>query len=782
MVWDEGGPLEAATPAPNPLTKSVLDPAIPSSSPAFATPVHPINRNRDGKKLVRPAQSSILSVSLPPATLRPVAFRIFTKKHNLNLTASALQALATFIGKQCGSRWRDEGLAESVLEEVAKSWKRRGGGLIVEGESKDLHAILQEIEGVMEGGRIQRESPISRTNSNALSDDGTNGAPTLPLLSRGPSGLSRVDSQTSLGLSTLEVDEQSEEHRKDSKYWFRIIGAFDQPRLTYNAEKRHFEQLSRPPSFLPEPANRTSSFRDRYNLTLQRLLRNESFQAPTVAPSRASALHRTASITQAQTYRLTPISNLLGRSGTTHVLLGLITTSPAGGLTLTDLSGSVAVDLSHTRAVPEDGAWFTPGMIVVVDGVYEEEGVVVGSNLGSSGGIGGVIGGKFVALSMGGPPCERRETTLGINSNRSNGTNVQAGFGWVDFLGVGSERSSGPRMRELERTVSSHHVSDHRMRIVIIGEVNVDNPRSVTALRKVLNTYAADDDEDAPLAFVLTGNFVTQAAMAGGDGRGSVEVKEHLDALASALSDFPAILRTAKFVFVPGDNDPWASASAAGAATVLPRNAIPDLFTSRIKKAFTSAYADAGKPSSDVSSNVAWTTNPARLSLFGPVHEIVLFRDDMVGRLRRNAIRLVSHDDMQDDDPLNLSLEEIATTDMDHTTQIPRVAEVAAKEMPDVDIQTARKLVKTILDQGHLSPFPLSKRPVHWDHGTSLQLYPLPNALALIDPEAPTFAITYEGCHVMNPGRLVADARRSIAKWVEYDPKSRRGKVREVLF
>jgi DNA polymerase epsilon subunit 2 len=91
----------------------------------------------------------------------------------------------------------------------------------------------------------------------------------------------------------------------------------------------------------------------------------------------------------------------------------------------------------------------------------------------------------------------------------------------------------------------------------------------------------------------------------------------------------------------------------------------------------------------------------------------------------------------------------------------------------------ARRLVKTILDQGTISPFPLPLRPVLWDHASALQLYPLPTALVLADPEAAPFCMTYEGCHVMNPGRLLPEGGAPMARWVEYDVLRNRGKVRE---
>ena len=62
----------------------------------------------------------------------------------------------------------------------------------------------------------------------------------------------------------------------------------------------------------------------------------------------------------------------------------------------------------------------------------------------------------------------------------------------------------------------------------------------------------------------------------------------------------------------------------------------------------------------------------------------------------------------------------------------------------------AKKLILSLLPQSTLSPFPLTTRPVHWDHATAfsaLSLYPLPNTLVLADAEAEPFAMTFEGCH-----------------------------------
>ncbi|KAK0515086.1 hypothetical protein JMJ35_002465 [Cladonia borealis] len=784
-----------------PLFRTVQKPLdsnpIPSSSPAFGTPVHPIRTYKPPE----PPKPSILPILLPPATLRPIAFRTFTKKHNLTLTSSALQLIATFIGKHCGSGWREEGLAEKVLDEAARQWKKFGGGVIVPGDGEELKNILKTIEGSMSGGRVNSNSlhsALSRQSSFAFGAGNSESA----VSDSRPGGLGREES---FGLSALGVeDEEESDERKDPRKWLKVVGAFDQPRLTYNVIQKHFEVIGAAPSLLPDPSHKTIMFRQRYNLIHQRLLRNESFQTSSVATARTSALQRSSSTlaTPQQAYKLTPIANLLGRSGSNHLLLGLLTISPTGMLTLNDLTGSITLDMQLARPVPEDGAWFTPGMIVLVDGVYEEEGSAMGPGLDGNRGVGGTIGGKFIAYSVGGPPCERRDVTLGVVGEGKDGSLKAGGaFGWVDFLGVGSERAAGSAMRKTERLVlkgTSESSVEGRARVVILGEVELDSAKTLQALKKVLGLYAAEPADRTPMAIVLMGNFVRYAVMTGGGSGGSIEYKEYFDSLASALSDYPTMLQNTTFIFVPGDNDPWPSAFSAGAATVLPRGSVPELFTSRIKRAFANANADAEKATGKKTAGEAiWSTNPTRLTMFGSVQEIALFRDDMSGRLRRNGVRFRNLE--EETAPSTDTAEPNGAPDGDSpaanaSMEIDQVVETAESHIPapkvkepanstiSADLKLARKLVKTILDQGYLSPFPLSNRPVLWDYAGSLQLYPLPTSLVIMDPEAPPFAITYEGCHVMNPGPLTPGGRKGVAQWMEYDARTRKGMTREARF
>jgi DNA polymerase epsilon subunit 2 len=540
-------------------------------------------------------------------------------------------------------------------------------------------------------------------------------------------------------------------------------------------------------------------------------LRNESFQTRSFETAQVPSFRRSSSsLATSQSYKLTPIANLLGRNGSNHLLLGLLTIAPTGTLAINDLTGSIALDLTHAKTVPEDGAWFVPGMIVLVDGVYEEEDDASGGGLGVVGGVGGTIGGKFVGFTVGGPPCERRQVTLGISgSNEKGDITAGGGFGWVDFLGVGSERAVGSRMQKIEQRLigrpSRRNDRGGRGRVAIIGEVNLDQPRTLQALKKLFGLYAAEPEEDTPMTFILMGNFVQHAVMARGGSGGSIEYKEYFDALASILSEFPTLLQSATFIFVPGDNDGWASSFSSGAATPIPRKAIPDMFTSRIKRAFANANAEAEKErGSKTDGEAIWTTNPSRLSLFGPVHEIVLFRDDISSRFRRTAIRFSSSNPTDQEDnteitspapegttsihtseqqPAQLSDEmEIDSAVQEAESHIPKPAANNESQTLSSDLHAARKLVKTVLDQGYLAPFRMANRPVLWDYAGALQLYPLPTALVLADAEAPAFCVTYEGCHVMNPGSVVAPGRRGVVKWVEYKVRDRIGMVREALF
>jgi DNA polymerase epsilon subunit 2 len=128
------------------------------------------------------------------------------------------------------------------LEEVAKSWKNRNGGVIVDGEGNKLKDIMRNLEGSMSGGRIVASRELSRQNSLVLGSS-QNGELSHTRLGIRPSVLGREDSQSSLGMSALDVeDEEDEDDLRNPRKWLKVIDAFEQPRLAYNVAKKHFDR------------------------------------------------------------------------------------------------------------------------------------------------------------------------------------------------------------------------------------------------------------------------------------------------------------------------------------------------------------------------------------------------------------------------------------------------------------------------------------------------------------------------------------------------------------
>ena len=542
-------------------------------------------------------------------------------------------------------------------------------------------------------------------------------------------------------------------------------------------------------SLFPNPAHKTELFRQRYHIVHQRILRNETFQAPTFSTARSTNLNRTGSIANSQMNTITPIANLLGRTGSTHLLLGMLTVSATGALSLSDLTGTITLDIQHARPIPENGAYFAPGMIVLVEGSYEEDGGTT-STLGGSGGIGGTIGGKFLAFSVGHPPCERRTATLGGAEEADKNSLAGPAFGWTDFLGVGSQRATGTRMNKIASKLLD---AEHAHNVVIASDLHLDVPSTLSALRTLLRTYTPDPTDAHPvypLAIILMGNFSSKASLAGVPGTSSIEYKEHFDALASVLADFQPLIAHTTLVLVPGDNDAWPSAFSAGAATPLPRKPIPTMFTSRIRKVVAEANREiwgVGKAKGK-EGEVIWTSNPSRLSWFGVKGEMAIIRDDVAGRLQRNAIRFNKPPpDVDDEMPYAPSTQAQDATqqdamelDLPQPPQPPQLPQ--QQDTVDPDTQIARALTRTILSQSHLSPYPFSSRPLHWDFGHVLNLYPLPTSLVLADSEAPSFVVKYFGCTVLNPGSIDESGGRGRrdgrARWIEFDIRSGTGSVR----
>lgn len=135
-------------------------------------------------------------------------------------------------------------MAEKVLEEVAKSWKNRNGGVIVDGASNELKDILKTLEGNMSGGRIVTGRDSNRQNSFVLDSGQEVDSANTRLGLRPINALSRGDSATSFGMSGLGVEDEEldEDSLNHPRKWLKVVSAYDQPRMLFNVTKKHFER------------------------------------------------------------------------------------------------------------------------------------------------------------------------------------------------------------------------------------------------------------------------------------------------------------------------------------------------------------------------------------------------------------------------------------------------------------------------------------------------------------------------------------------------------------
>lgn len=361
--------------------------------------------------------------------------------------------------------------------------------------------------------------------------------------------------------------------------------------------------------------------------------------------------------------KLTTTKNLLGRQGERCLLFGRLSTTAEGFYALEDAEGSVELDLTH--AVPGEGI-FTEGAFILVEGEY-------------------TLQEKLRALAIGHPPSEPRDEARKL-------------FGHVDFLGTGAVP---------QKSVAALHAQEQQHRdqcIAVFSDVHLDVERALSSLRAILQGY--DDAGFIPLAIVLCGNFSSTRATT--DGEQLERYMASFQALAEVLLRFPRILAQSHLVMVPGPADPVAT-------PVLPRGRLPAPLVERFERRLPRAF---------VEERLHWMSNPCRLVYYS--QEVVIFRDDLMSKMLRSAVRLKD-------------------------------------EVKEGDLQ--KFLVSTVLDQASLAPLPQQVRPVLWEHAHALRLYPMPSALVLADCYE-RFELTYEGCHVFNPGSF----RGGYYGWTTYYP------------
>ncbi|KAI8799573.1 DNA polymerase alpha/epsilon subunit B-domain-containing protein [Cladochytrium replicatum] len=358
-------------------------------------------------------------------------------------------------------------------------------------------------------------------------------------------------------------------------------------------------------------------------------------------------------------FSLTSIKSLIGASSSTNFLiLGLLTQMEAGKYHLEDKDGFIELELSDK--FEQTVGLFTLGCMVLV------EGIIVGDS-----------GSRRVSVSMiGMPPPETRKAT--ISAFGSN----------IDFLKPSSELDDTLVLQGIEERFEDAS-------LVFLSDVHLDNPEVLSKLRTLFEGYST---AIFPLAFVFFGNFNSVAYCATASAEGISRYRDGFTALESILAEFPELRDTSLFVFVPGPQDPWGS-------DILPRPTVPKSMCERLMNRVR---------------NARFVSNPCRIRYC--TQEIVLFREDLMKKLRRNCV--VPPDFQQE---------------------------------PDMKVH----LVKTLIDQAHLCPLSPQTRPTYWSYSHVFRLYPAPHLLVLADRQD-AYSVDYEGCKAVNPGPFSSEFAFSV--------------------
>ncbi|CEP64679.1 DNA polymerase epsilon noncatalytic subunit LALA0_S13e00496g [Lachancea lanzarotensis] len=675
-----------------------------------------------------------LPVKIAPGLLRPLAYRVLSKKYGLNIKSDGLAALADYIGTRFGSNWRKDSATFQFLEQFAAIWEQQERGLFIDKNGVD--EVIREVKerSGSTASRVPKQDLTSSKKSNTL--DGF---------------LARKTQNPSVEEDTLESGTQNNAENPDSilqselseplldwQAYYKLVDAQSHQNFRYDPASKQYRLKSKDAKdlILPRAESNVTLFKARYDVLRDRVLRNEMFQGgqDTFNPlSSMSNFKGSLDTPVTQTMTLTQIKNLLGRDGKRFLLLGLLRTNVKGGWSLEDPSGSVELDM--TQAIPAEGMFYVPGCIILVEGIYYS------------------AAHKFFVASVTHPPGERRDETLEAVGN-------------LDFLGV-HQLSSSSYISRIDKDLKirlhllERELTDHRV-VVLGGDIFLDQLHIMEALRKVFDKL----NDDPPITLVLMGSFTSTPifpVMSSKNISATTAYKNAFDALALLMSNFDRLINETNFVFIPGANDPWTSMVSLGATAIWPQRSIPGNFVHRVNR---------------ICKKVFWGSNPTRFAYLS--QELLLVRDDLNDRFKRHNILFPAtigsdaESDLEDSLAQDFSMQQIHDKEYESIDHL-----VKSKDQKSAGVQAARKLVKTILDQGHISPFTSFIRPVVWDLDHTLHLSPIPTVLILCDTSASQFEVTYNGCKTINTSTFI---HKRAARYVEYRPAFRKVIQEEVYF
>ena len=370
-----------------------------------------------------------------------------------------------------------------------------------------------------------------------------------------------------------EVNQASSDSDRDKA--LVVIDAFDTPKFTYNPDQKKF--LPVPLSSLSlhsSPTAKASVFRGRYTLVHQQTARHDLFAPATFGQTPrdgGSGGSGTGGAAGSNKFQLHTVEGLLGRSGPSDkvIVLGVLTSIKEGKVHLEDPSGTVELDLTET--VFHTGL-FVESSLVLAEGVYEDE--------------------IFHVSAVGFPPPEAPSDTRSY-------------FGSVNFFG-GPSAVCAKSSEKLRAMLAENEGA----MFVFLSDVFLDDPRVMERLGTLFSGYS----EAPPTAFVLMGDFSSTPY----GPLSNKKLKENFKSLAELIVQFPALVKSSQFLFVPGPQDP-------GPGNLLPRPPIPPVLTSELTSLVPTAR---------------FCSNPCRVQFC--TREMVIFREDLLGKLCRHCVRFPS--------------------------------------------------------------------------------------------------------------------------------------------
>ncbi|CCF56339.1 hypothetical protein KAFR_0B00390 [Kazachstania africana CBS 2517] len=677
--------------------------------------------------------------------LRPLAYRVLSKKYGLSIKSDGLSTLADFIGENFGIDWKSNPNTIKFMELFATIWKQQERGIFVdkEGSVCVINEIKERnktkdnknISGVTSKRQVNLDGFITKRNDNVSeSPSSVNNNSLSPETEDEDDDSQVLNSEISINEANITIEEK----KLDWKDYFKVINAQSQQKFSYDPIKMQLRFMPQNKANLPSIKDNVEMFSTRYNIVKDRVMRNEMFQGNDTFNPLSSMMKlkedlNNESNSMSSYMSITQIKNLLGRDGKNFLLLGLLRKNNRGSWALEDPSGTIEIDISQT--IPTNGLYYFEGCIVLVEGIYFS------------------VGNRFHASSMTHPPGERREATLDK-------------IGHLDLLGIhGSSNANYMAKLDNNLKIRLHYLEkeleDHRF-VILGGDLFLDKFITLEALRKTFKKL----NDDPPTVIVFQGSFTSvpvHTSVTSKSISSSTQYKNNFDTLAALLSEFENIKNDSILIFIPGANDPWGSMHSLGASGSLPQKPIPSFFTQRISR---------------VCKRVIWGSNPMRIAYLS--QEIVIMRDDMASRFKRHSVIFPMLEESKEEQLLQLQ-EEIENISIDNTADESVIINQLVKDKNQLptELEQSRKYVKTILDQGHLSPFITTIRPINWELDHTLSLYPIPSTLIFCDNSAPRFDITYNGCKSINAGKFILNRR---AKYLEYKPSLKKSIQQEIYF